>query len=398
MKFILLILISCWTVQAAVSLRPGQLPRIVTTTDEDAQPLVLQDGGLKLYPGKGYGMSLLTLQNDSLARDYLGLTIGTDILGYDADLAVIGTLDTTSYGRSILTINGASTARTYFDAEQKNANLTAIAALDTATYGRGFLTNGNASIARGYLGLIINTDVQGYSVDLQAIGALSTASYGRQILTNGTASSARTYLGVAIGSNVQAWDADLDSLAALTSTSFGRGIITIADATAGRSYINAQASSAELSAIAALSTTSYGRSFLTVANAPAARTYTGTVIGTDVQAYSATLQRLSGTHNDLVDAATIATDASVGNNFRVTLSANRTLGNPTNPTDGQTITWEILQDGTGTRTLAADTAFAFGTEITSFAISTTASKRSFIKAIYNSTAAKWYVIDLKTGY
>ena len=40
----------------------------------------------------------------------------------------------------------------------------------------------------------------------------------------------------------------------------------------------------------------------------------------------------------LTDAATIATDASLGNLFRVTLGGNRTLGNPTNPVDGQKVT------------------------------------------------------------
>src|SRR5690349_18132166 len=39
----------------------------------------------------------------------------------------------------------------------------------------------------------------------------------------------------------------------------------------------------------------------------------------------------------LPDAATIVVDASIGNDFRVTISGNRTLGNPSNPTDGQKI-------------------------------------------------------------
>ena len=39
----------------------------------------------------------------------------------------------------------------------------------------------------------------------------------------------------------------------------------------------------------------------------------------------------------LTDAATIAVDASLGNDFRVTIAGNRTMGNPANPTDGQKI-------------------------------------------------------------
>lgn len=100
----------------------------------------------------------------------------------------------------------------------------------------------------------------------------------------------------------------------------------------------------------------------------------------------------------LTDAATIATDASLGNHFRVTLGGNRTLGNPTNPTDGQKCLWEIIQDATGSRTITLDTKFALGTDITGVTLTTTASKRDFLGAVYNSTADKWYVIAFVKGY
>jgi hypothetical protein len=100
----------------------------------------------------------------------------------------------------------------------------------------------------------------------------------------------------------------------------------------------------------------------------------------------------------LTDAATIATDASLGNHFRVTLGGNRTLGNPTNPTDGQKVMWELIQDGSGTRTITLDTNFAFGTDITAVTLTTAASKRDFLGAVYNSTAGKWYVIAFVKGY
>ncbi len=100
----------------------------------------------------------------------------------------------------------------------------------------------------------------------------------------------------------------------------------------------------------------------------------------------------------LTDATTIATDASLGTHFRVTLGGNRTLGNPTNPTDGQKIMWEIIQDATGSRTLTLDTNFALGADITTVTLSTTASKRDFIGAVYNQAAGKWYVIAFVKGY
>jgi uncharacterized protein YvpB len=100
----------------------------------------------------------------------------------------------------------------------------------------------------------------------------------------------------------------------------------------------------------------------------------------------------------LTDAATIATDASLSNQFRVTLGGNRTLGNPTNPTDGQKVMWEIIQDGTGSRTITLDTNFAFGTDIASITLTTAINKRDFLGAVYNSTAGKWYVIAFVKGY
>ncbi len=60
---------------------------------------------------------------------------------------------------------------------------------------------------------------------------------------------------------------------------------------------------------------------------------------------------------DLVDGANIATDASAGDLFKVTLEGNRTLDNPTNKKIGATYHWEITQDGTGGRTLAFGTDF-----------------------------------------
>lgn len=120
--------------------------------------------------------------------------------------------------------------------------------------------------------------------------------------------------------------------------------------------------------------------------------------GLSVPGYGYFAGALTSAPATLTDAVTIATNAAQGNTFRVTLGGNRTLGNPTNPTNGQTCTWELIQDATGSRTLTLGAAFALGTTIASATLTTTANARDFLTAIYNSTTAKWYVIDFVKGY
>lgn len=63
----------------------------------------------------------------------------------------------------------------------------------------------------------------------------------------------------------------------------------------------------------------------------------------------------------LTDGATITPDFALANNFSVTLGGNRTLANPTNLTAGQSGSIFIVQDGTGSRTLAYGSFWDFVT-------------------------------------
>ena len=87
-----------------------------------------------------------------------------------------------------------------------------------------------------------------------------------------------------------------------------------------------------------------------------------------------------GNVTSLTDAANIAIDMGVGNNFAFTLGGNRTLSAPTNATPGQTGYIYITQDGTGSRTLAFNNAYIFvsGTAPT---ISTAAGAKDLL--VYN---------------
>jgi hypothetical protein len=100
----------------------------------------------------------------------------------------------------------------------------------------------------------------------------------------------------------------------------------------------------------------------------------------------------------LVDAPTIATDASKGNVFRVTLGGNRTLGVPTNPSDAQKVVWEIIQDGVGGRELALSSAFKFGDDLSSITLSTSPGAIDYIGALFSSVSAKWSVLAFSRGY
>lgn len=100
----------------------------------------------------------------------------------------------------------------------------------------------------------------------------------------------------------------------------------------------------------------------------------------------------------LTDAATIAVNAAAGNHFRVTLGGNRTLGNPSNPVDGQKITFEIIQDSVGSRTLSYGTAYAFGSSVPQPVLTTTAAKRDVLAFLYNAAIGKWLCVGFLAGY
>lgn len=101
----------------------------------------------------------------------------------------------------------------------------------------------------------------------------------------------------------------------------------------------------------------------------------------------------------LTDAATIATNAALGTHFRCALTASRTIGAPTNPTDGQVAVWELTASGgSWTPTLATGTGgFAFGTDIT--AVTAIGSGLTdYIQAVYRTSVNRWRVTGYVKGY
>lgn len=120
----------------------------------------------------------------SAARTALGLAIGTDVQGYDAQLADVAGLTPTDNG--VIIGNGTN-----------------------------FVIESGATL-RTSLGLAIGTDVQAYDAQLADVAGL-TPTDNAVIIGNGTnfvvesGNTLRTSLGLAIGTDVQAYDSNLTS-------------------------------------------------------------------------------------------------------------------------------------------------------------------------------------------
>ena len=104
-------------------------------------------------------------------------------------------------------------------------------------------------------------------------------------------------------------------------------------------------------------------------------------------------QRTRRTRIDLTPGATIATDASLGDEFDILTNQNFTLSNPTNGYHGQLCVWTVKFGGV--HTVSLDSNFRVNTTL-----SWTSSADRFDKmgAVYNSTANKWDVMSFVPNF
>lgn len=96
---------------------------------------------------------------------------------------------------------------------------------------------------------------------------------------------------------------------------------------------------------------------------------------------------LAPTITTLTDGATITPDFSASCNFTVTLGGNRTLANPTGLVAGQSGSIFVVQDGTGSRTLAFGSYWDFANGGTAPTLTTTASAVDRIDYIVRSSTS-----------
>lgn len=95
----------------------------------------------------------------------------------------------------------------------------------------------------------------------------------------------------------------------------------------------------------------------------------------------------------------VATDVGAGQIFDMTLTGAITLSNPTNPIDGVTIRWRILQDGTGSHTVSLDTKFVIPSSASNpLPWSTAANAMDILAATYHAGRDKWDIVAFVPGY
>jgi len=129
----------------------------------------------------------------------------------------------------------------------------------------------------------------------------------------------------------------------LTGVLKGNGTSAFTAATAGTDYL------APPSGTAILKANSGGA----LANATAGTDYAG------IDTAQTFTKGQRGEITTLTDGATVTPDMADSNNFTLTLGGNRTLANPSNLTAGQSGSIFLVQDGTGSRTLAYGNQYDF---------------------------------------
>jgi len=266
-------------------------------------------------------------------------TADNSIVLPDVSGTVVTTGDTGSVTSTMIldgTIANADISSTAEIAVSKLANGTARQLLQTDAAGTGVEFTSNVDIP-GTL------DVTGAAIFDSTVGVTGAATLSSTLGVTGAATLSST-LGVT-GATTLSSTLGVTGAATFSSTALFTGAATF------NSTIIFEGSTADAN-----------ETTLTVTDPTADRTITlpdatTTVAGLAVAQSFTKAQR--GTPVSLTDAATIAVDLSLGNNFTVTLAGNRTLGAPTNVTAGQSGVIVVTQDTTGSRTLAYNSVYKF---------------------------------------
>jgi hypothetical protein len=100
----------------------------------------------------------------------------------------------------------------------------------------------------------------------------------------------------------------------------------------------------------------------------------------------------------LTDASTIAVDASLGDDYRVTISGSCVMGTPSNAANGQQIIFQITQGSAGGAVVTWDSGYEFSASLPQPALSTTAGQTDLLGFVYNAGKGTWLLAAFINGF
>lgn len=127
--------------------------------------------------------------------------------------------------------------------------------------------------------------------------------------------------------------------------------------------------------------------------------FTLIVAGTAIEVLRIRENGRQGVNIALTDGANIAVNAALftpGSIGRVTLAGNRTFDNPTNPVDGQWMSWELFS--TSSRTLTFGSKYKGSADLALPAATTGGSKTDMLLWRYNLAADQWWLVAKNFGF
>lgn len=110
--------------------------------------------------------------------------------------------------------------------------------------------------------------------------------------------------------------------------------------------------------------------------------------------------RLRKSINTSIVSGVVTIDLSLGSHIYITLNENITTMNFNNPSNGQKIILELIQDATGGRTIVWPSSIRFSNDIlsTHFVPSSASNSKSFFGLIYNEVNLKFDAVAFSRNH